>query len=498
MVIELVAGRIIAPYVGVSIYTWTSIIGVVMLGITLGNWVGGRMADRYPRSSALGGVFLLAAAFSAVIVFISNPLWSKAITASMSLSAVVFWFSLITFFPVAFFLSFITPIVIRLRMHDVEHSGRTVGNVYGWSSAGSILGTFLTGFWLVASFDTHKIVWAVFVLLAFFSFYYLFKGGIKRKLFVGLILGALPVGVFGFWQDSVCTFNSQYFCIRIGEEERSGVMGYSLILDALDHGYLLPQDVDPFGYDTFRLFATLVNYNFLDPSEDKFNVLVIGGGAYILPRYILDTYPNAEITVFEIDPKVTEINYKELGLERNDRLQAMHGDGRFLLNKLSSDVKYDYIFIDAFSDFLVPHHLATREFVSIAKSHLSENGIYFMHMIDSYEHGQFLSSNLLTVDSVFENTYFFPMSNAWEQINRSTLVVVGTDAELDNNKWSLAYPVNDPLWDKASEASRNWLKAYFSFSDLRLKEYAKESEGVVLTDSYAPVENMLAPLFIEQ
>ena len=171
MVLELVAERIAAPYIGSSLYTWTSIIGVILAGISLGNYVGGWMADRWASLRLLGKIFILSGLASLNILvmngfniqFSSN--WS-IIVQSLVLIAVLF------FLP-AFLLGTISPVVAKLSMTDINRTGRTIGRIYAAGSVGSIVGTFITGFFLTFLFDTHTIIWGVGGILVLMGFLFI-------------------------------------------------------------------------------------------------------------------------------------------------------------------------------------------------------------------------------------------------------------------------------------------------------------------------------------
>lgn len=275
MVIELVAGRLIAPYVGSSIYTWTSIIGIFLLGITLGNWLGGRLADAFPRRGLFGPIFLLSALSSLTILFIA-PTWREVPQINLSLPWAITFFSLLTFFPLAFFLSFISPLSVKLVLQRLERTGQTIGNIYGVSAAGSILGTFSAGFWLIPSFGTSQVVWSIFVLLAVIGLYFI-SLGLIRKLVLIVVLSGL--GYIGWWTQqkfNLCLIESQYYCIRVSELRAGEYAGLSLALDQLEHSHIFPPEIDPFGDDYIRLFALFISQRF--KPQDRFKVLAIGGG----------------------------------------------------------------------------------------------------------------------------------------------------------------------------------------------------------------------------
>ena len=163
MVLELVAERVIAPDVGVSLYTWTSIIGVVLAGMSLGYYVGGRMADRWASPRLLGLIFVLAGIFSFGILVVS----SLGLVAKVRWPLIIEILVLITaaFFLPAAILGTVAPIVAKLAMRDLASTGRTVGKIYAAGSVGSIVGTLATGFVLSALFPTDRIIIGVGVLL---------------------------------------------------------------------------------------------------------------------------------------------------------------------------------------------------------------------------------------------------------------------------------------------------------------------------------------------
>ncbi len=161
MVVEIVAGRVTAPYLGVSLYTWTSVIGAVLLGVTIGNYVGGHVADRRLSPTLLGSSFGLAG----VSVFCVNALalWSGSRLASFSwpLPVLTSLFTIIVFFPAAFFLSMISPQIVKYELQQLDHTGSIIGTLGAWSALGSILGTFATGFFFIASVGIHRILLVV-------------------------------------------------------------------------------------------------------------------------------------------------------------------------------------------------------------------------------------------------------------------------------------------------------------------------------------------------
>ena len=166
LVLELVAGRILAPTVGVSLYTWTAVIGVVLAGLSLGNWVGGIVADRRPARSLLSLELLLSAAASALVLVFASDLDAVAAPFSWPEIWQVLWLAAVVFLLPSFLIGTITPMIIKLALASLELTGRTVGRIRSAAELGGILGVFLTGFVLISAFGTRSIVAVVAIVLA--------------------------------------------------------------------------------------------------------------------------------------------------------------------------------------------------------------------------------------------------------------------------------------------------------------------------------------------
>src|SRR5512136_244369 len=190
LVIELVAGRIMAPYVGVSLYTWTSIIGVVLAGISIGAYLGGRIADRYPRSSTLGWLLFL----SGLGAFSISPLTNLIGGAQFqtSLMTRILLITAIIFFVPSCLLGMISPVVVKLTLNNLEKAGNVVGKIYAFSTLGSILGTFATGFYLISWMGTRMILLTVGIILIVAS---LIFGGffLRKKALTVFLLFVIPL-----------------------------------------------------------------------------------------------------------------------------------------------------------------------------------------------------------------------------------------------------------------------------------------------------------------
>lgn len=179
MTIELLAGRVVAPWVGASLYTWTSIIGTVLVGVTAGNTLGGWLADHWPRRQVLSLCLLLASPAAFLIFWIGSAFSSMTIFSSLSLPITTALLCFAIFFPVAFLLSTVSPQVIRLTIPALDQAGSTVGNIWAWNAVGSIAGTFATGFIFLMFFDLKLILTSLAIFLIFLSLIVMVRAGKK-------------------------------------------------------------------------------------------------------------------------------------------------------------------------------------------------------------------------------------------------------------------------------------------------------------------------------
>ena len=177
MVLELVAGRILAPFIGVSLYTWTSIIGVCLAGISAGNFIGGVLADKAGSRRTLGLILLGGGLFSLIILPLAAMDLTNIIPKESPIGARDFWLitrivvvTALLFLPPTLILGMVSPIVIKLALTDLRQTGSIAGKIYAFSTVGSIVGTFLTGFYLVSAFGTRSIMLGVAIILIAMAF----------------------------------------------------------------------------------------------------------------------------------------------------------------------------------------------------------------------------------------------------------------------------------------------------------------------------------------
>ena len=485
MTIELVAGRLVAPYIGVSLYTWTSIIGVILAGISVGNYIGGKLADRMASRRTLGILFALAAVGSFSVlgtVTLFGEAGLPKIAAVPLVARMALYIASIFFLP-STLLGMISPLVVKLTLQDLSKTGNVIGRIYAASALGSIFGTFATGYYLIQWFGTRTILLGVGVILLVMAV--LIGQWTRNRLVPVAVSAALIAAAFLLPLQSVlagpCLRETNYFCIKVREDIREDRITYmTLILDRLVHSYTALEDPTKLAYGYEKVGAEVLEY--MEARDGKLDVFFIGGGGYTLPKYIEYVYPESTVEVAEIDPGVTQIAYDMLGLRQETPILSFNEDARLFLTNLDPARRYSLVMGDAFNDFSVPYHLTTHEFNQLVRQHMTDDGIYMLNLIDGKER-PFVGAFLRTLKQTFDYLYFIPTSDNWRNLLRNTYVVLASPSPIDVNKLREVYG-----GDGARDVD-NWL--------VREDEvYAVMSNGTfVLTDEYVPTDNLLAPMF---
>lgn len=486
MLIQVLSGRALAPLLGTSVYTWTSVIGATLIGLTFGQAAGGYLADlnggkkTLAQTFVLSGVSALAANF--VLAFFSSRMDAFAMDiAFQSILSALFIFS-----PVAFFLSMVGPQLAKLSVDEIAHAGAKIGQLSAAGAVGSLLGVGLGGYILIAALGAQYLMSLVAMILLGFGFYI----GLGEKIFKWNVFGFVFFASIGNWLlPTKCLEESQYFCIRIKTDKSDSAVRYTLRLDHLVHSYVNPNDPADLGYDYEQVYARLLDLRY--KKEDAFHAYFIGGGGFVLPRYIASFYPMATSTVSEIDPAVIRINHERMGLAKSKNIIAESGDARRFLMRAEPS-SYDIVFGDAFNDFGVPAHLTTKEFHELLKSRMKPDGVYALNLIDDSRYGYFLTSMIHTLKAVWKYVEVAPLSLGLDP-GRNTIVLIASDEPIDEERWQNTNPISLTkldLQDPMIEDS----KIFLSEEDIdRLLKARKDVS--VLTDDYAPLDRYLSPIF---
>jgi spermidine synthase len=494
LVIELVAGRIMAPYVGVSLYTWTSIIGVVLAGISIGAYLGGLIADRYPRSSTLGWLLFL----SGLGAFSISPLTNLVGAAQFQTSLMIriLLITTIIFLVPSCILGMISPVVVKLTLNNLEKTGNVVGKIYAFSTLGSILGTFATGFFLISWMGTRHILFTMGIILILSAL--VFGGFFVRKkvlLLFFVILIPLLWAFYGYAfkppldEETYFFKESDYYTIKLKRDttRSGGAPLEALILDHLVHSYTDLNDPLYLEYEYIRIYEEMVRWQ--AKKRKSFKSLFIGGGGYTFPRFIEAKYPKAKIDVVEIDPEITRVVKNYLGISETTRLHSFNEDGRWFVMNCKEQGGYNFIFGDAFNDLSIPYHLTTKEFAMQLKRLLKPDGLLLANVIDSFKKGAFMPSYIRTLEEVFGkgNVHLITLSSDYDHIGISTCVVAASPQKLNMSDFIKAVKGKDGKEMTSHVVPQD-----------QLQQYLKERYSVILTDDYVPVDNLIAPIFEER
>jgi spermidine synthase len=492
LVIEMVAGRILAPFVGVSIYTWTSIIGVILAGISVGAWIGGMLVDKYPFRKTLGWLLLLSGIMALTIIPLTNLIASYRFPLSLMMR--IFLVTSIIFFIPGCVLGTISPVVVRLTLKNLDNAGNVIGRIYALSTLGAIIGTFVTGFFLISWMGTRSIVltMGIILILAAVAFGALFRKKGLAVLFLLLMVPAVGATYHFLYRVplSARTYlykESNYFTIKLSKtlstDQKTDLE--AMVLDNLIHSYVALKNPYHIEYEYEKIYADVLKWKF--GKDQNFRSLTIGGGGYTFPRYMEACYPNAAIEVVEIDPEITKIVYEQLGMPATSRIKSYNTDGRWFV--MNCKEKYDLVFTDAYNDLSIPYHLTTKEFAQQLKDIMNPNAILMSNIIDNFQKGAFLPSYIKTLREVFgaKNVQLISVSPDFKNTRISTFIVIASNGNLDINGFDTHVKENLKEHATAVVVPENLMA-----------EFLDKRYSIVIKDDYAPVDNLVAPIFEER
>jgi spermidine synthase len=371
---EIAASRLLAPYFGSSTIVWANIIGLILLYLSVGYWIGGRVADRRPDSRLLGGIMIAAAATIAVLPFVSRPFLDVALRGfdAVSVGTVVtsFFTTLLIFAVPITLLGTVSPFAIRLAITDLASAGSTAGRLYALSTIGSILGTFSAAIVAIPLLGTQRTMIGTAALLAFAGA--LLRG--RRWQVATAALAAMllvPAGTIKATDGLLYEAESAYQYVQVVERS-DGSRVLQLNEGVAVHSIWRRDTVLTGGvWDTFLLFPPLLD-------RPPRRVLILGNAGGTVSRAFGALYPDARVDGVELDPVVSEAARRYMGLDDNPRLEVITADARPYL--ALTDRTYDLIIGDAYRQPYIPFYLTTQEFFELAHEHLRPGGIVALNV----------------------------------------------------------------------------------------------------------------------
>lgn len=460
LVVEILAARLLAPYLGVSLEVFTGIIGVILAGISLGAWLGGKAADRGEPRRLLGPLLITGG-----LATLAAPLIIDVIGPSMGADPVsVVVAATAGFLAPAAILSAIPPVVVKVQLESLDETGRVVGSYSAIGTAGAILGTFVTGFVLIAAFPTRPIVVVVGGLLTVAG---VAISAARTRWALLSLAGAALLAVALIRFGGPCEHETTYSC-AIVEEDPALATGRTLILDRVRNSYVDLADPTHLEFRYIKLIADIVE---TEAEPGPLDVVSIGGGGFTMPGYIEHTRPRSSNTVLEIDSKLVDIGRVELALR--DDVDVVIDDARISLRELPTD-SADFVIGDAYSGASVPWHLTTVEYKREIGRVLSPSGTYVMNVID-YGDLDFIRSEARTLREVFSHVALFAPPSYLAGEAGGNFVLIAASEPIDT------VGIGDAIRGRGG--------VEVGIDSERLTSFI--ADAVRLTDDYAPVDQML-------
>jgi spermidine synthase len=474
--LEIVGSRVLAPYFGSSIFVWGSLISTFLAGLTIGYYMGGFLADRRPRLSAMAVLILIAGVLVVILPVVHPPV-------NRTIASIDFgprWSPLLAtvclFFLPSVFMGTVSPYAIKLAASSLATIGNTAGLIYAISTAGSILGALLTAFYLIQMIGVRSILYSLGVTLMALAMLLII---IHRATGERLSKRAMVWGIVGIFCSSLPALaaintlyekDSLYHHIIVTDDNGMRTLRFDrLRQSALD---LNEPDRMVFHYTQYLHLAMAFHDN---PQR----VLFIGLGGGSTPRRFHRDYPTLQIDVAELDPEVVSVAKRYFMFQASERMQVQVVDGRIFLQKTPH--RYDVIVLDAYYADAIPFHLSTREFLQELKAKLTPTGILVSNIIGTVRgaDSKLFRSMLKTLQTEFPQTYVFPVDEV------SNIIVIATQEKERLGKQEVI---------RRSRRLEDERKVQFPlerFAHTYVLDPIPLHDVPVLTDDYAPVDGLL-------
>ncbi len=491
LIIEVVAMRILSPYYGNTIFTVSSIISIVLAALSVGYYFGGKLADKYPTEKFFYSIILVSG-LSVILLHFLMLFVLPVLGYNLSITVGPLVFAILLFFLPSLLLGTLSPFAIKLQEQYFSDKGigSIAGEIFFWSTLGSIFGSLFAGFVLIPQFGINTIVMVVAVTLIILGLSPLIKIGMRKKSIfkiiffsvIGIILisviGIILISVISQFKNSdvVYSHDGIYEKITIFDRQYAGKPTRFFQLDRGNSGAMF-LDSDELVFDYTKYYAL---YKVFKPDVKR--ALVIGGGAYSIPKALLKDLPNATVDVSEIEPSLFELAQKYFKVNKTERLNNYTDDGRRLLHDTNKE--YDLIFSDVYySLYSIPAHFTTQEFFNTAKDKLSNDGVFIANLIGdlSRQKPSLIMSEIKTFRSIFPNSYFFAVDTP-NKTDLQNIIFVGYNSNKKIDFSDIKITKND-----------NPIIQSLGIKNINLDRF-EISQYPILTDNFSPVEFLTSRL----
>ncbi len=496
MIIELIAGRIVSGYLGQSLYTWTTIIGVVLAGISIGNALGGRLADRLDADRLIG-ILLGVAAVSGLFILPVNRLvgdwvWMQS---NPMLLRIALHIALV-FLPQGVVMGLAGPVIAKKAVDCNVKTGAAIGAVYSWGAAGSIFGTFLSGYWLQGWLGSPTVVLAVCALLGLLSALHAWGRTPQAALLLTLLAlwivrGGGAVSVALGYRDDVSVAGVERLYEREGSYARVRVEtipgiegGRNLFVNGVLHSQAYLPDAGKMIGAYICMQRGVADWALgrqaADGAREHTRTLILGGGGFVLPRYLQEAYPQNRLVIAEIEPVVIQAAEQTCGFQAGVHTRVYAQDGGVVVaNELRhASGRYDLIIGDTVENNIIPYHLATDSFARRVQALLKPDGVYLVHVIDYWEEPVWVAAMVRTLRTVFPEVRVLPSGRHFSKADNT--MIICSSVPLDGEQLVAAVKRASPYY------GHQWA------TDGQLERLAACDSGIVLTDEFAPVDRLTA------
>lgn len=406
LALEMCASRLLAAYFGTSLFIWANLIGLILVYLTVGYFIGGRLADRYPSEQVLCTITAMAALSISILPFISQVILTWSITGLEQVSVSIFFSSLlgtILLFAVPVtLLGLVSPFAIRLVTKEVGRSGKTSGSLYAMSTLGSILGAFLPVLWLIPAFGVRRTL-LIFGVILFAASLWGLRSRWRPAFSLVLIALVLPLGPLKNIPDLIYEQESLYNYIQVTQlpdGTRELILNEGQAIHSIY--YPNPKTVFTGWYWDYFLAAPYFNAGFTPQKLHR--VAIIGLAAGTIAHQFTKVYGQVSIDGVEIDPSIVDVGRKYFAMNEPN-LHVHIQDGRTYLE--TTQAQYDVVAIDAFQQPYIPFQLTTREFFSTIRSHLSSTGVVALNTAHTTHDYRLVQAFVNTMSKVFPSVYVF-------------------------------------------------------------------------------------------
>jgi spermidine synthase len=461
---EIAAARLLAPWFGASTIVWANTIATVLVALSAGYWVGGRLADRDPTLAGLSRLVLCAAGLLALVPFVAGPFLSVSVEALDRVEAGAFVGSLLGVLVLVavpvMLLGAVAPYAVRLSVRTVEEAGRVAGRLYAISTLGSLVGTFLSALVLIPLVGTRRTFLAFALALALAAVPALQRRFVLAPVGVALLL-AIPVGTVKATGDARVIWDreTEYQYARVTERPN----GERRL--ELNEGQAVHSVYRPGEWLTHDYWDEMLVLPFATTTRTPRSVAILGNAAGTTARAYGHYFPAARVDGVEIDPALSDVGRRLFDL-RGPNLHLHDADARPFLRRASR--RWDVIVVDAYRQPYIPFYLATREFFGEVRDHLAPGGVVLINV--GHPEGSDRLEKVLgaTMSRVFRTVLRDPVKD-------TNSVLLGTDA-----------PASASTLDAAARSLPPDLAAVAAAAGGRLAPALPG--GAVYTDDRAPVE----------